>query len=114
MATRDCIEARLPGLRNYPQRSHCDPYFALHFSALAVRESDPTAQSGVELPGRFSDARDFLQCALTSLTARDDRCFYSPEVTCLQHGLALLREVYNDVDLRLLHERRATADSDPS
>ncbi|HEY6644132.1 hypothetical protein [Povalibacter sp.] len=101
MATRDCIEAPNLGLRNYPDRLHCglQPTF---FHTFSVRESDP--ENGAELLGRFSDARDFLQCALTSLTARDEGCFYSPEVTCLQHGLELLRKAHNDLDLWLIRE----------
>jgi hypothetical protein len=101
MATRDCIGAPNAGLRNYPNR----PNSGLHLTflhALAVRETDP--ESGPELLGRFSDACDFLQCGLTSLTARDEGCFYSPEATCLQHGLELLRKAYNDLDLWLVRE----------
>lgn len=104
MATRDCIEARLSGLRNYPQRSQCDLHSVLNLPGLAVRESDLPPETSAELLGRFSDARDFLQCGLSSLTARDERCFYSPEVACLQHGLELLGKAYNDLDFWLVRE----------
>lgn len=104
MATRDCIEPRHPGLRNYPHRLHGSARNArFEPTVLCVLESNPELDSGQDLLGRLNDARCFLQCAANSLMARDESGFYSPELVCPRHGLELLREAYNDLDVRLLH-----------
>lgn len=80
-------------------------------SHLCVRE--PAGSSAEEVLGRFSDARCLLECALRSLSARDD-CNAGVEIVCLRHGLELLRTVYNDFDIALLRRsptfRSGTAD----
>jgi len=57
-----------------------------------------------DILSRFSEARSFLDCATRLLDDWDAGAGKGPgdEVVCLRHGLALIRTIYNDLDIAIM------------